>query len=584
MLDFLDEIPLVAWLRRLVPRFITDAIVRVVRILLMVFLLGLSLLPLASLLLIFPAIYPQESVLNDTVRRRGLFWEIAERLFYFLSGIALLIALLAFATEVVTMFNFDRPYFGQLAKFILPERLIERLPKAMIEQWPYVLLIVYASDLAMLFAIGKVPFSYNIRNLVVRWRITVLTAMAFTVVVALLSVMLAFVNGLDRLTSSSGIPGNVFILSEGATDELFSSLGYGDMNKIDEKNATYDKNGQTVARPVGVKKVTKPGGREVSLVSKETYFVINHPVPVKAGERPKRRFVQLRGLEDAFIACQVHNIKLLKEGAWFEPEKMFIMPDGTEALPAILGESAAAKFGEDVGKPTLAIGDAFTLGDIRMVVFNIMKTEGSTFGSEVWATRDYLGKQFGKTQITTIVLRVDDDTLESAETMASFKSKDFTNPRIRAVTEQKYYEDLGKSNEQMLMSVLVVAIIMAVGGVFGVMNTMFAAIAQRTKDIGVLRILGFKRWQILISFMIESLSIALIGGVVGMLLGTLADGFQVTSNLSSGQGSGKTVILKMIVDADIMILGVLFTIVMGRVGGLVPALTAMRQGILESLK
>ena len=99
-----------------------------------------------------------------------------------------------------------------------------------------------------------------------------------------------------------------------------------------------------------------------------------------------------------------------------------------------------------------------------------------------------------------------------------------------------------------------------------------------------MRILGFKRWQILVSFMLESLGIAIIGGIVGIALGSLFDGIQMTSNVSSGQGGGKTVIMKLAVDADIMICGLLFTIVMGRIGGLVPALSAMRKGILESLK
>ena len=84
---------------------------------------------------------------------------------------------------------------------------------------------------------------------------------------------------------------------------------------------------------------------------------------------------------------------------------------------------------------------------------------------------------------------------------------------------------------------------MAVGGVFGVMNTMFAAISQRIKDIGVLRILGFARWQILVSFFLESLVLALVGGLLGCALGSLADGWTATSIVCSGQGGGKSVVL-----------------------------------------
>jgi putative ABC transport system permease protein len=117
------------------------------------------------------------------------------------------------------------------------------------------------------------------------------------------------------------------------------------------------------------------------------------------------------------------------------------------------------------------------------------------------------------------------------------------------------------------------------------MNTMFASIAARIKEVGVLRILGFKRWQILISFMLESLAIAFVGGLLGCALGYIANGFEATSNMSGGGGGApKGVALKMVVDYQTFAAGMLFTLVMGRLGGLVPALSAMRMEILDSLK
>jgi ABC-type antimicrobial peptide transport system permease subunit len=116
------------------------------------------------------------------------------------------------------------------------------------------------------------------------------------------------------------------------------------------------------------------------------------------------------------------------------------------------------------------------------------------------------------------------------------------------------------------------------------MNTMFASIAARMKEVGVMRILGFKRWQILIAFMLESLTIAFIGGLVGCVLGSFANGIETTSTLSGGNGGGKSVTMKMIVDFQIIGAGMLFTLILGRLGGLVPALSAMRQEILESLR
>jgi ABC-type antimicrobial peptide transport system permease subunit len=117
------------------------------------------------------------------------------------------------------------------------------------------------------------------------------------------------------------------------------------------------------------------------------------------------------------------------------------------------------------------------------------------------------------------------------------------------------------------------------------MNTMYAAISQRTKDIGVLRILGFRRGQILVSFLLESLLIALVGGLVGCALGYLFDGMSASSTLSSGPGGGgKSVMLRLVVDGNTLAAGLLFTLIMGALGGLVPSLSAMRLKPLESLR
>ena len=119
----------------------------------------------------------------------------------------------------------------------------------------------------------------------------------------------------------------------------------------------------------------------------------------------------------------------------------------------------------------------------------------------------------------------------------------------------------------------------------GVMNTMFAAISQRVRDIGMLRLLGFSRWRILVSFLVESLLIALLGGLVGCLIGYLFNGFRVTSIVSSGNGpAGKAVVFRIIVDWGVLGIGLMLSMMMGLVGGLIPALSAMRLKPLESLR
>jgi ABC-type antimicrobial peptide transport system permease subunit len=491
-----------------------------------------------------------------------------------------------------------RPIFG------VP--LWRLLPPALVNHWPFVLLIVYGTDLVLLLLIGKVPLAYNFRYLWVRRRDTALTAVAFTVVVALVVVLLAFVNGMYKLNESTGVPGNVLVMSEGSTDELFSNLARGDATNVVNVKVTADQNGKPLGpggRGVGVARaarnadgslsrlpadtpVDKPGA--IPLASFESYIVMNQAVPTRPNEPPKRRFLQMRAFQDPRVGATVHNIELEPGGKWFTSNSVEAGekgPDGLEYLQCCVGEGASGLLAEDIGKTHLAVGDTFELGDRWWKVVGLMKTRGTTYGSEIWTgIESPVVRATGKgDKYTTLVLRMADDSDESAKAMAYYLGEGYTEAKLKAFSEPEYYKELTKTNEQFLSAIVLMALIMAVGGIFGVMNTMFASIAARIKEVGVLRILGFKRWQILISFMIESLTIAFAGGLLGCLIGSLANGFEATSQLSSGQG-GKSVTLTMQVDVQIIAGGLLFTLVMGRLGGLVPALSAMRMEILESLR
>jgi ABC-type lipoprotein release transport system permease subunit len=409
-----------------------------------------------------------------------------------------------------------------------------------------------------------VPFSYNVRNLAVRWRVTLLTALAFTLVVGIVTIMLAFVNGMNKLTQGSGQPGNVMVLSDGATDELFSNLGFGDIRELALNEAIErDEEGERLA-------------------SLEIYVVVSQEIPgAEAGGR-QRRFVQGRGIEDPVRASRVHNLTLHPGGAWFSPAGVQSLPNGRDAIQAVLGEGIARELGKDQGKPSLEPDDTFELGGRTWIVTGIFHSAGSTFDSEVWGKAERIGSTFGKTSFTTAVLRTPDAA--AAKQLAEDLTANYKKPPILAQPETEYYEKLSSTNQQFLVAIIFVAVIMAIGGMFGVMNTMFAAVSQRTKDIGVLRILGFARWQILSSFFLEALMLALIGGALGCALGSLAHGYSATSILSSGMGGGKSVMLKLVVDARILMTGMVFSLVMGAIGGLVPALSAMRLKPLESVR
>jgi ABC-type antimicrobial peptide transport system permease subunit len=251
-------------------------------------------------------------------------------------------------------------------------------------------------------------------------------------------------------------------------------------------------------------------------------------------------------------------------------------------VQGVLGEGLARELGRDVHKPSLVPGDTFSLGPRKWVVVGVMKSAGKTFDSEVWAKRKVVGEMLRKDTRSTVVVRVADGL--DPEQVAKDITANFKTPPIQARTEKAYFDSLNSTNESFLWGVIAVAVLIAVGGIFGVMNTMFAAIAQRTRDIGVLRLLGFARWQILVSFFLESLLLALIGGGLGCALGSLANGWSATSQLSSNTGGGKSIVLIMVVDARILGVGLGFSLVMGCIGGLLPALSAIRLRVLDSLR
>jgi hypothetical protein len=445
-------------------------------------------------------------------------------------------------------------------------------------------LIALAPFLALLL-VSQVPLRYNFRNLAVRWRTTMLTALAFTVVIALLVVMHAFVNGMAQLTEGGGQPGNVIILADGATDELFSNLGYSDVSNIEREVARTDEAGQPLATPI-VLDTLERDGKQRPLCSWETIAIVNQPVRSAQGAVERRRFVQVRGIVDPVISAQVHNLNLKPGGAWFSEAGVQPLPgseSNEDCIQAVLGQAVARELGPDQNKPSLEVGDVFELADRQWLVVGIMASLGSTFDSEIWAKHQIIADRFLKKNYTSVVMRLHDGDVASARAMAAHLTNHF-RPAVQAQPEVEYYSKLSDTNRQFLWGIRFVAIVMAVGGIAGIMNTMFAAISLRIRDIGVLRILGFARWQILLSFLLESVAMALIGGLIGCAIGSLANGLTATSIVSSGQGGGKSVVLKLIVDANILATGMLFALAMGVLGGLAPSLSAMRLKPLDAVR
>ncbi|MFN0195399.1 MAG: ABC transporter permease [Planctomycetaceae bacterium] len=439
--------------------------------------------------------------------------------------------------------------------------------------------VVMLIILVTLIVTGRIPLIYNIRNLFVRWKTSVMTALAFTLVIALLTVMLAFVNGMTALTEQSGQPGNVIILADGVTDESFSNLGFSDIGDIETQPGIVKANG-------------------IPLCSRETYLVVNQPLPNAQEGRPKRRFVQLRGVDDPVTSGKVHGLELLAGGQWFSDagvqansEKDASGNEQDSLIQAVIGEGVARVMAgdrtEEQNKSArdpekLTVGDSFILGGRTWMITGVIKSSGSTFDSEVWAKRAVVGPIFGKATYSSLVVRTADAT--SAVTVKDFFNNDYKKAAVSAQIETEYFNGLSQTNQQFLVAIQFVTAVMALGGILGVMNTMFAAVSQRIGDIGVLRLLGFSRRQILISFLLESLLLSLAGGVLGCALGSLADGWTANSIVSSGQGGGKFVVLQLQVDWQTLMIGMGIAIGMGLFGGLIPAWNAFRLKPLEALR
>lgn len=427
----------------------------------------------------------------------------------------------------------------------------------------------------MLTLWGRVPLRYNLRNLSVRWITTLLTAIGFVAVIGLLTVMLAFVNGMVELTKSSGQPGNVLVISEGFQDETFSTL-YIDIV-------------QDVVLQPGIERDAETNE---PLASAETYLVVVQPIENQELTRTaSKRFLQVRGVDDAPMAARVHGMKMLEGGRWLSREGVTSGGEGkADVLEAVMGIGMARELGSTRTKEELAaaknkerldVGDFFTLGERKWMVIGVMAPTGSTFDSEIWAKRGIVAPMFGKNAYSSVVLRTAGPA--EAQALKQYLNNDYAQS-VQAYVETEYFASLQETSKQFLFAIIIFAAVMSIGGLFGVMNTMFATVAQRSRDIGVLRMLGYSRSEVLASFLVESLCLAMLGGALGCALGLFADGYEVKSIIGGGGGGGKFVALDMVVSGDILATGMTVALAIGAIGGLLPAISAMLVKPLYSLR
>jgi putative ABC transport system permease protein len=384
-----------------------------------------------------------------------------------------------------------------------------------------------------------IPLTYNLRNLVVRKTTTLMTALGIGLTVAVLLAILALVGGLRSSLQASGNPLNVLVLRKGTNAELSSGVTQANFQDVKFK------------RGIAVSSSGQP------LASLEMVSVIN----LASVDAPDGTNVTLRGLSTTGIGLR-DNLKLVS-GRWFEPGKREV----------VVGESIEKRF------PGARVGQHLHFGRGDWDVVGIMTVGRGATNSEIFGDLNQVSSDFQRSDaLSSILLRATDPV--AAQALANDIKND-PKLNLEALSEEAYYQAQTSSGLVIESLGIFVSIIMGVGSSFAAMNTMYAAVARRSQEIGTLRVLGFSRGSILVSFVVESILLATLGGLVGCLLVLPLNG------LTTGIGNFVTfseIDFNFRVTPQIMALGVAFAVILGSVGGLFPAASASRKEILAALR
>jgi putative ABC transport system permease protein len=381
------------------------------------------------------------------------------------------------------------------------------------------------------------PISYNIRNLRVRWQVTLLAIVGIALVVTVFVVLAAMAVGFRIALRSTGRADNVIVLQRDADGEMTSGIPRDAANVMSVDNrVARDSKGQPMASP-------------------EILLVVNLTRP----DDSTGTNVSLRGVTRR--ALDVRGGISMLQGRPFQPGLYELM----------VGERIRERYGLELGK-------SIKLQRKDWKIVGIFSSEGSGFESEIWGDVDVMGPAFDRTGgYQSLVLRLKDPS-----TLESFAANVANNPQLQVTMkrERDFYDaQAGPMAGTLTTLAWFVSLIMAIGAVTGAMNTMYAIVSARTREIGTLRALGFSRLAILTTFVMESMFLAAVGGALGCLLALPANGMMGTS------ASGFSVLaFAFRVTPPTLAVGMTFALIMGLVGGVLPAVRAARLPITTALR
>ncbi len=385
-----------------------------------------------------------------------------------------------------------------------------------------------------------IPFAYNLRSVTVRWTSAVVAVLGIAGTVGVFVAMLSLARGFRATLMASGSPGNALIRAAGSSTEISGSVDLAEVRVIESAPA--------VAR-----------GKDGPLVSPEVVVVASFPLKSTATDA----MVQVRGVTPK--ALQVRDSVKVVTGRFLQP--------GLNEL--VVGKNAANSYSG------LGLGDTVRFGGAAWKVVGIFDAGGSAFDSEVWCDGHLLNQVYQRSQnsFQSVTVR-----LTSPEALGQLKDSLTSDPRLTVQVEREvdYYENQSR-NLTTLIVVLgsIVAAVMGIGAVFGALNTMYSAVAERSREIATMRALGFGELSVVVSFVFEALFVAFIGGIVGCVavlplnrftVGAL--NFQTFSHLA----------FAFRVTPDLLLGGMVFALLMGVVGGVPPAVRAARSPIAATLR
>jgi len=385
-----------------------------------------------------------------------------------------------------------------------------------------------------------VPLAYNVRSARERWASSVVAVLGIAGTVGVFVAMLALARGFKATVTSSGLPQNVIVQRSGSDTEMTSILTIDDIRVLED-----------------APQVAHDGGGP--LVSPEV--VVIAPIPLR--ETGTDANVSVRGVSPRVLGVR-DNVKLV--------EGRFLQPGLAEA---VVGKGAQHAY------TGLDLGATVRIGAGTWTIVGVFDGKGTAFDSEVWADASVLD---GFYQRPTNVFQSATVRLKSKDDFDAFAATLKGDPRlnVQAQREPEYYE----KQSQLITTLITVlgsliAVVMGLGAVFGALNTMYSAVSERSREIAVLRAIGFGGAAIVLSFFVESLIIAFVGGLVGCIAVLPVNG--ITTGTMNWQ-TFSHLAFAFRITPDLLTLGMAFALIMGALGGLPPAIRAARANVAHTLR